>query len=146
MTKLSQQNDALIQKIDSVRKENKIKAKEIDLAATQRQVFNVNTSKGVKGDIITILKDTIYKDTLLYNPLTKVYYTIGKDSVNIALDIENTQYLYVYKKRQYKNKKNFFKRLLTFDWKKLTTYKYKIVNTNDILQTEDVRIIENTDK
>jgi signal peptidase I len=99
MTKLSQQNDALIQKIDSVRKENKIKAKEIDLAATQRQVFNVNTSKGVKGDIITILKDTIYKDTLLYNPLTKVYYTIGKDSVNIALDIENTQYLYVYKKR-----------------------------------------------
>jgi len=99
MTKLSQQNDALIQKIDSVRKENKIKAKEIDLAATQRQVFNVNTSKGVKGDIITILKDTIYKDTLLYNPLTKIYYTIGKDSVNIALDIENTQYLYVYKKR-----------------------------------------------
>lgn len=145
MKTLSQQNDELIHKIDSVRKENKIKAAQLDIAATQTQTLNVNASKEVKGDIITILKDTIYKDTLLYNPLTKVYYTISKDSVNIELDVQNTQYLYVYKKKEYKTKKNFFKRLITFDWKKKTKYKYQIVNTNDILQTDNVRIIESTD-
>jgi len=34
MTKLEQQNDLLIHKIDSVRKENKIKAKDLHTAAT----------------------------------------------------------------------------------------------------------------
>nr|DAJ76147.1 MAG TPA: hypothetical protein [Crassvirales sp.] len=37
-----------------------------------------------------------------------MYYTIGKDSVNIKLNVDNTQYLYIYKHKEYKNKKNFF--------------------------------------
>lgn len=142
MTKLEDYNDKLVQQLDSVRKEQKLKSKEIQAAATQKQVLNVNKSKGVGGDIITILKDSTYNDSLQYNDLTKVYYTIGKDSVNIKLDIQNTQYLYIYKHREYKNKKNFFKRLITFDWKKKDVYKYKIHNTNDLLKEEDVRIIE----
>ncbi len=64
MTKLSEQNDALIQKIDSVRKENGIKAKDLNTAATQTQTIYVTASKDVKGDIITVLRDTIYSDTL----------------------------------------------------------------------------------
>lgn len=135
-------NDKLVQQLDSVRKVKKLKSKEIQVAATQKQIINVNKSKGVGGDIITILKDSIYKDSLQYNNLTKVYYTIGKDSVNIKLDVQNTQYLYVYKHREYKNKKNFFKRLITFDWKKKDVYKYKIHNTNDILKEDSIRIIE----
>ena len=43
---------------------------------------------------------------------------------------------------KYKNKKNFFKRLFTLDFKKITKYKYKIVNTNELLKGEDIRIIE----
>ena len=97
---------------------------------------------GVRVDIITILKDSTYKDSLQYNNLTKVYYTIGKDSVNIKLDVKNTQFLYVYKHKQYKNKKNFFQRLFTFDWKKETRYKYKIVNTNDIMKEDSIRVIQ----
>ena len=142
MTKLQDYNDKLVQQLDSVRKELKLKGKEIQAAATQKQILSVNKSKGVGGDIITILKDSTYNDSLQYNDLTKVYYTIGKDSVNIKLDIQNTQYLYIYKHREYKNKKNFFKRLITFDWKKKDVYKYKIHNTNDLLKEEDVRIIE----
>lgn len=142
MTKLSEQNDRLIQKIDSVRKENNIKAKEITTAATQTQTLLVNKSKGVRGDIVEILKDTIYSDTLQYNDLTKIYYTIGKDSVNMLLDVQNTQYLYVYKHKEYKNKKNFLKRLFTFDFKKIYKYKYDIINTNELFKEEDVRIIE----
>lgn len=140
--KLSEYNDKLVQQIDSIRKIQKVKKNEIQVAATQKQILNVNKSKGVGDDIITIIKDSTYKDSLQYNPLTKVYYTIGKDSVNIKLDIQNTQYLYVYKHREYKNKKNFFKRLITFDWKKKDVYKYNIHNTNDILKEDSIRIIE----
>ena len=135
-------NDALVNKLDSVRKELKIKDKHIHTAATQTQVLDVNQGKEVVGDIITILKDSVYSDSIHYNNLTTVYYTIGKDTVSIGLDIKNDQYLYVYTDRHYKNKKNFIKRLFTFDFKKVTTYKYKTVNTNDLIKVDSVRVIE----
>lgn len=137
---LQNSKDSVIQKLDSVRKELKIKPKQLHTAATQSQTINVIKSKGVKGDIL--VKDTIYTDSINYNDLTKVYYTIGKDTVSIGLDVQNTQYLYVYSTKEYKNKKNFFKRLFTLDFKKVKKYKYKIVNTNDLLKSDDVRIVE----
>ena len=137
---LQNSKDSVLHKLDSVRKELKIKPKQIHTAATQTQVLNVIGSKGVGGNII--VKDSIYTDSILYNPLTKVKYTIGNDTVNIAIDLRNEQYLYVYTKREYKNKKNFFKRLFTLDFKKVTKYKYNIVNTNDLLKSKDVRIVE----
>ena len=137
---LQNSKDSILHKLDSVRKELKIKPKQIHTAATQTQVLNVIGSKGGGGNII--VKDSIYTDSILYNPLTKVKYTIGNDTVNIAIDLRNEQYLYVYTKREYKNKKNFFKRLFTLDFKKVTKYKYDIVNTNDLLKSKDVRIVE----
>lgn len=137
---LQNSKDSVLHKLDSVRKELKIKPKQIHTAATQTQVLNVIGSKGVGGNII--VKDSVYTDSILYNPLTKVKYTIGNDTVNIAIDLRNEQYLYVYTKREYKNKKNFFKRLFTLDFKKVTKYKYNIVNTNDLLKSKDVRIVE----
>lgn len=137
---LQNSKDSVLHKLDSIRKELKIKPKQIHTAATQTQVLNVIGSKGVGGNII--VKDSIYTDSILYNPLTKVKYTIGNDTVNIAIDLRNEQYLYVYTKREYKNKKNFFKRLFTLDFKKVTKYKYNIVNTNDLLKSKDVRIVE----
>ena len=128
--------------MDSVREELKIKDKQLNTAATQTQVINVNTSKGVGGDLTEILKDTIYTDSILYNPLTTIKYTIGKDTVSIGLDIRNTQYLFVYTTREYKNKKSFLKRLITFDWKKVTKHKYETQNTNDAIKVEDVRVVE----
>ena len=142
MNKLKEYNDKLIQQIDSIRKQNKIKSKELQVAATQKQILDVNKSKGVVGDIITIIKDSTYNDSIQYNNLTKIYYTIGKDSVNVRLKLDNTQYLYIYKHKEYKNKKNFFQRLFTFDWKKKYVYKYKIHNTNDLLKEDSVRVIE----
>jgi len=76
--------------LDSVRKELKIKPKQLTVAATQTQLLNVNDGKGVGGDLTTMLKDSIYTDSIKYNDLTTVYYTIGKDTVNIALDVRNT--------------------------------------------------------
>lgn len=148
MSQLRNINDSLIQKIDSVREQLKLKPKVIKTTATQTQTIYVTASKGVRGqDIIkTIQRDTVYKDTIQINPLTKINYTIGKDTVSVNLDIKNQQFLYVYKHRQYKNKKSFIKRLFTLDFKKVDMYKYQIVNTNDIIKTSDVRVIEAIDK
>lgn len=142
MEQLRDANDKVLQQVDSVRRELKIKAKEIEFAATQKQVFCVIQSKGVQGDLIEILKDTVYSDSIKYNDLTTVNYTIGKDTVSVGLNVQNTQYLYVNSHKEYKNKKNFLQRLFTWDWKKVTKTKYNIVNTNDLLKTSDVRVIE----
>ena len=140
---LQNEKDKALHKVDSIRKLLKLKSKTISIAATQSQVINVNDSKGVEGDIITILKDTVYKDSIKYNPLTTVYYTIGTDTVNIGLKVENDQYLYIYTDRQYKNpNKNFIQRLFTWDWKKVDNDKYKIYNTNDLIKTDNIRIVK----
>lgn len=141
---LQNQSDKLLHQLDSVRNELKIKPKQVTTAATQTQEIYVTQSKGVRGDIISILEDTVYSDSIKYNDLTTVYYTIGKDTIDVGLDIKNTQYLYIYNTREYKNKKSFLKRLFTLDFKKVNKYKYDIVNTNDLLNTTDVRIVENT--
>ena len=141
---LQQYNDKLVHQLDSVSKKLNIKSKHIKTAATQTQSINVIGSKKTKQDITDILQDSIYNDSIRFNDLTLVSYTIGKDTVSVELDISNTQYLYVFTDKHYKNKKSFLKRLFTFDFKKVTTTEYKIENTNDIIQTDSVRVIEVT--
>ena len=143
---LQNYNDKLLHNIDSVREELKIKDKQLQAAATQTQVIFVNDQKEVEGDLVEILKDTTYTDSIKYNPLTTVRYTIGRDTVNIGLDIKNTQYLFVYNTREYKNKKNFFKRLLTLDFKKVNKTQYKIENSNDVIKTDSVRVVKDVKK
>ena len=143
---LQNYNDKLVHQIDSVREKLKIKPKQVTTAATQTQVVDVSDGKGVGGDLTIILKDTTYSDSIKYNDLTTVYYTIGKDTVSVGLNFQNTQYLYTYNEKVYKNKKSFLKRLFTLDFKKVNKFKYYIENTNDLLKTTDVRVIEMTTK
>ena len=139
---LQNYNDELVHRIDSVRNKLGVKAKHVNTAATQTQTINVNQGKEVVGDIINILEDSVYNDSIKFNDLTTVRYTIGKDTVNIGLDIHNTQYLYVYTNREYKNKKSFIKRLFTFDFKKINKTMYRTENTNDLIKVDSVRVIE----
>lgn len=139
---LQSANDETLHKLDSVRQELKIKNKQLSSAATQTQIIYVNNSKGVGGDLVEILRDTTYTDSLQYNDLTKVYYTIGRDTVNVGIKLENTQYLFTYQTKEYKNKKSFLKRLFTLDFKKVKKYRYRIENTNDLIKTDDVRVVE----
>ena len=143
---LQNYNDKLVHQIDSVREKLNIKPKQITTAATQTQVVDVNDGKGVGGDLTVILKDTTYSDSIKYNDLTTVYYTIGRDTVSVGLNLQNIQYLYTFNERVYKNKKSFLKRLFTLDFKKVNKFKYHIENTNDLLKTTDVRVIEMTTK
>ena len=136
-------NDKLVHDIDSVREQLKIKPKQLATAATQTQLIDVNDGKELESGTITVNKeDSTYSDSIKFNDLTTVYYTITNDSINIGLDVRNTQYLYTYSNKHYKNKKNFIKRLFTWDFKKVTSYQYKIVNTNDLVKTDSVRVIE----
>lgn len=139
---LQSYNDKILHEMDSVREELKIKDKQLSTAATQTQTIVVNDGKETEVDLSEVLKDTTYTDSIKYNDLTTVVYTISKDSVNIGLTIENTQYLFVYSTKEYKNKKSFLKRLFTLDFKKIWKYKYEIVNSNDLINTDDVRIVE----
>ena len=141
---LRNSNDVLLQRLDSVMAANKIKPSHLTNAATQTQVVDVNGGKGVEGDLTVILKDSTYTDSLQYNPLTKVYYTIGNDTVSVGIKLDNTQYIYVYSTKEYKNKKTFLKRLFTLDFKKVKKQKYSIINTNDLLKTSEVRVVEAT--
>lgn len=144
VTKISDSLDPVLKNIDEMVKQYKINPSNVSTIATQNQVLDVNKSKEIKGDIL--VKDTIYQDSIHYNDLTKVFYTIGNDTVNIRLDVQNTQYLFTYKKKEWKNKKNFLKRLFTLDFKKVWKYQYRIINTNDLLKEDSVRVIENTIK
>ena len=65
--------------------------------------------------------------------------------LNAKVDISNTQILYVMNKKEYRNKyRNWFSRLLHFDFKKDINYKYQIHNSNDLIRIESTRIIEIT--
>lgn len=147
ITNLEQQNDSVIHKLDSVMKNNNIKPKNVNVAATQTQTLNVTKSKGVGGIVIKdsiTYKDTTYTDSIKYNDYTTIYYSINKDSVIMRLNAKNEQYLYISSNKEYVNKKSFFKRLFTLDFKKHYVYKYNIINSNDIFKENDVRIIQQT--
>lgn len=138
-------NDSLIQKLNEVAKENNIKVSKITNAATQTQDLHVIASKEIEPQSITInTPNKVYNDSIKLNDLTSIYYNIVEDSVQIQLNISNTQYLYTYKHKEWKNKKKFLKRLFTLDFKKVWKYEYQIINTNDLINTSDVRIIEIT--
>lgn len=138
-----QSNDSILQEMDRVLKEQKVNTSKVSTAATQTQHINVTADREVRGASIVInTTNKVYKDSIKYNDLTTVYYTIGEDTVKVELDIQNTQFLYTYKHKEWKNKKKFFKRLITLDFKKVWKHSYSIVNTNDLINTSDVRVVE----
>jgi len=50
-----------------VSKAHNIKNKHISTAATQTQFVNVNGGKGVEVNLIEVLKDTTYSDSIQFN-------------------------------------------------------------------------------
>lgn len=143
---LKNSNDRLVHELDSVIKSHKIKPANVRTAATQTQEILVTATRGVEEQFIQInTPSKHYKDSIQFNEYTIVQYDISEDTIDIGIDIKNTQYLYTYKKKEWKNKKSFLKRLFTLDFKKVQKYNYEIVNTNDLIQTSDVRVIEITE-
>lgn len=134
---LNNSKDSLIQEIKTVQKKLKIKDKNL----TNVNVINTE----IKDSVRTIIKHKVidFKETLKINPLTTIIVSRQDSILKATLDIKNQQILFVEERKEYKNHyKNGFVRFFHFDWKKIHTKKYQIVNTNEIIKITGTRIIE----
>ena len=130
-----QSKDSLIQSLNNIRNDLKIRDKELQQAQLQNQEIKIDTTFIVDSqDFVKEIKP---------NNLTSLIIT-KKDSILTAkLDIYNEQVLFISTKKEYKNKyKNWFRRLIHFDFKKRYIYNYQIHNTNDIIKIKETRLVE----
>lgn len=128
-------NDSLITEIKTTQKKLKIKEKELKQTQMQKQE--------IKHDTTLIVKSNDFELVIKPNSLTSIIINKQDSLLTHKLDIKNTQTLYVTNKRVYKNTyKNWFSRLLHFDWKKKNDFRYQIHNSNDLIHITDSRLIE----
>lgn len=127
-------NDSIIQNIVSIQKELKIKDKELKQAQSQNQEINIDTT--------IVVGDKDFEKEIKPNELTSLI-IIKKDSILTAkISIKNSQTLFISNKREYKNQyKNWFRRLIHFDFKKRDVYKYQIHNSNPLIEVKETRLI-----
>lgn len=134
---LNHSNDSLLLQLKQTQKELKIKDKNL----TDASVINTEIRDSVKT---VIKKEAIdFEEELKLNPLTTIIVR-RKDSILTAkIDLKNQQTILIYKKKEYKN---FYKtgwvRFWHFDWKKIETKEYQIVNTNPLIKVTGTRIVE----
>ena len=134
---LNTSNDSLLKETKDAQKKLKIKDKNL----TNINVINTE----IKDSVRTIIKQKLidFDEELKINPLTTIIVSRKDSILKATLDIKNQQILFVEEKKEYKNKyRNGFIRFLHFDWKRIRTKKYQIVNSNPIIKVTDTRVIE----
>ena len=129
-------NYSLIKVINDQQEKLKIKDNQL------RQVTSTETI--IRDTIVEKIpiNDTDFTIELKPNQLTTI--TVSrKDSIfTHTMEILNRQDLFIYTKKVYRNQyKNFFQRLIHFDFKKDKINKYQIVNSNDLIKVIDTRVI-----
>lgn len=129
-------NDSLIKVINDQQEKLNIK---------DNQLYQVTSTETIIRDTIVEkipINDTDFTIELKPNQLTTI--TVSrKDSIfTHTMEILNRQDLFIYTKKVYRNQyKNFFQRLIHFDFKKDKINKYQIVNSNDLIKVTDTRVI-----
>lgn len=129
-------NDSLIKVINDQQEKLKIK---------DNQLYQIASTETIIRDTIVEkipINDTDFTIELKPNQLTTI--TVSrKDSIfTHTMEILNRQDLFIYTKKVYRNQyKNFFQRLIHFDFKKDKINKYQIVNSNDLIKVIDTRVI-----
>lgn len=129
-------NDSLIKVINDQQEKLNIK---------DNQLYQVTSTETIIRDTIVEkipINDTDFTIELKPNQLTTI--TVSrKDSIfTHTMEILNRQDLFIYTKKVYRNQyKNFFQRLIHFDFKKDKINKYQIMNSNDLIKVIDTRVI-----
>ena len=129
-------NDSLIKVINDQQEKLNIK---------DNQLYQIASTETIIRDTIVEkipINDTDFTIELKPNQLTTI--TVSrKDSIfTHTMEILNRQDLFIYTKKVYRNQyKNFFQRLVHFDFKKDKINKYQIVNSNDLIKVIDTRVI-----
>lgn len=127
--------DSLIQEIQATQKKLGIKEKKLNQLQTQKQEVRHDTTVVVKSPDFTL--------EIKPNSLTSIIINKKDSILTHSLKIENVQTLFITQERVYRNKyKNWFSRLLHFDFKKKTQLDYHIDNSNELIITKDTRLIE----
>ena len=131
-------NDSVLQEVNKLKKELKIKDKELNnVVVVETQV------KDTDSVFITSRTIDFPPTEIKFNELTKVLVSRTDSVLKGTIDISNTQTTFVITTKQYRNKyKNWFKRLLHFDWKKDKVNEYKTINSNPLIKVVDSRVVE----
>lgn len=132
-------NDKMIQSLDSTRKALKLIKKDLKQASVIKTSVDTEFVDKIIIDTIANCDFTLNKQL---NVETSINIKVVNDSIRVKLNLSNTQYLFVYSKKEYRNfRKNWFDRLFHWDWKKDMIFRYEIKNSNDLIKIEDTRII-----
>ena len=127
--------DSLITEVKDLQKELKIKDKELQ----QTQIVK----QEIKHDTTVIVRSNDFKLEIKPNNLTSILINKKDSLLTHELSIKNAQTLFITNDRVYKNKyKNWFIRLLHFDFKKKNNIRYQIHNSNNLIEITDSRMIE----
>ena len=126
--------DSIVQQLNSVRKELNIKDKQLEQAQSQTQQIIVDTA--------IVVKENNFKEVIRPNELTSIIIAKTDSILTAKIDIKNTQTLFLSSKKVYKRQyKNWFRRLLKFDFKKQRVYRYTIKNSNELIKVTDTKLI-----
>ena len=129
-------NDSLIRIINDQQEKLKIK---------DNQLHQVTSTETIIRDTIVEkipINDTNFTIELKPNQLTTITVSRKDSILTHTMEILNRQDLFIYTKKVYRNQyKNFFQRLVHFDFKKDRINKYQIVNSNDLIKVIDTRVI-----
>ena len=126
--------DSIITQLNDVRKELKIKDEQLEQAQSQTQQIIVDTA--------IIVKEDNFEKVIKPNELTSIIIAKTDSILTAKIDIKNTQTLFLSSKKEYKRQyKNWFRRLLKFDFKKQRVYRYTIKNSNELIKVTDTKLI-----
>lgn len=126
--------DSIVQQLNNVRKELNIKDKQLEQAQSQTQQIIVDTA--------IVVKENNFKEVIRPNELTSIIIAKTDSILTAKIDIKNTQTLFLSSKKVYKRQyKNWFRRLLKFDFKKQRVYRYTIKNSNELIKVTDTKLI-----
>ena len=126
--------DSIVQQLNNVRKELNIKDKQLEQAQSQTQQIIVDTA--------IVVKENNFKEVIKPNELTSIIIAKTDSILTAKIDIKNTQTLFLSSKKVYKRQyKNWFRRLLKFDFKKERVYRYTIKNSNELIKVTDTKLI-----
>lgn len=86
--------------------------------------------------------ETNFNVELKPNQLTTIKISRVDSTITCVPEIYNHQDLFIYNKKVYRNRyKNWFQRLIHFDFKKDKIQKYQIINSNNLLKVLDTRVV-----
>lgn len=127
---------------DSLTKEAIKNIKDVD--ESSNIIIDVTKTSGEASDSISNAvndKCEFVKEVKINNQ-TSVIVDKSKDSIKCTVSITDTLVVNTYNDRQYKHKyKNFFRRLIKFDFKKIDVIKYEISHSNKLIKDIDSRNI-----